>query len=143
MSNKGSACETGESPLSPQPTLAVIDVVAVIVGIVVGVGIFKSPSMVAANVGNGNMAWLFAWARLTVIQTGSIALLSFVFGDYLSQLLPLGNYATSIYAALALTLLTLLNTLGIQLSRWTQKLLTAAKLLGLLGVFGVGLNPSG
>jgi len=39
--------------------------------------------------------FLFAWARMTVIQTGSIALLAFVFGDYASQLFRLGDYSPS------------------------------------------------
>jgi amino acid transporter len=169
---------------APKPTLAVIDAVAIIVGIVVGVGIFRAPSMVAANVDNAlgfllvwplgglisllgalcyaelatayphaggeyhylvrafgrEIGWLFAWARLTVTQTGSIALLAFVFGDYAAQLLPLGQYGTSLYAAMAVVGLTLLNAIGIQQSKWTQNLLTAAKLLGFLGVFWVGLR---
>ena len=156
---------------------------AVIVGIVVGVGIFKTPSLVAANVSNGisflwiwllgglisfigalcygelatayphpggeyhyltrsfgkEIALLFAWARLSVMQTGSIALLAFVFGDYFSQLLPLGEYASSIYAALAVITLTGINALGIQPSKWVQNWLTAAKLLGLLFIFFAGL----
>ena len=108
-----------------RPTLRVIDVVAIIVGTVVGAGIFRTPSLVAANatseavalgawVAGGaisligalcyaelaaaypspggdyhylarafgiRLAFLFAWARITVIQTGSIALLAFVIGD--------------------------------------------------------------
>ena len=36
----------------------------------------------------GDVARLFAWARMTVIQTGSIATLSFVFGDYAQQIVP-------------------------------------------------------
>ncbi len=167
----------------PQSTFAVIDAVAVIVGIVVGVGIFKTPSLVAANVSNGvsflwiwllgglislmgalcygelatayphpggeyhyltrsfgkEIALLFAWARLSVMQTGSIALLAFVFGDYFSQLLPLGEYASSIYAALAVITLTVINALGIQPSKWVQNWLTAAKIVGLLFIFFAGL----
>lgn len=38
------------------------------------------------------VAFLFAWARMIVIQTGSIALLAFVFGDYMSQILRLGAF---------------------------------------------------
>ncbi len=173
----------GNSSPSPKPTLAIIDVMAVIVGIVVGVGIFRAPSIVAANVESElgfmliwplgglisllgalcyaelatayphaggeyhylvrafgkDTAWIFAWARLTVIQTGSIAILAFVFGDYVAQLLPLGEYTASIYAALAITGLTLLNAIGIQQSKWTQNLLTATKVLGLMGVFLVGM----
>ena len=44
------------------------------------------------------LAFLYGWARLAVIQTGSIALLAFVFGDYASQLLPLGPWSSSVYA---------------------------------------------
>ncbi|MEO1186867.1 MAG: amino acid permease, partial [Cyanobacteria bacterium J06636_27] len=40
------------------------------------------------------VAFLFAWTRMSVIQTGSIALLAFVFGDYASQLWRLGNYSS-------------------------------------------------
>lgn len=115
---------------APKPTLALKDAIAMIVGIVIGAGIFETPALVAANVssaevaillwlvGSGmslvgalcyaelatayshpggnyyylmrafgkDIAFLFAWARMTVIQTGSIALLAFVFGDYASQL---------------------------------------------------------
>jgi amino acid transporter len=34
-------------------------------------------------------AFVFAWSRMTVIQTGAIAAVSFVFGDYAQQILPL------------------------------------------------------
>ncbi len=167
----------------PRPTLTIIEAVAVIVGIVVGVGIFKTPTLVANNVSNGvsflliwllgglisllgalcygelatayphpggeyhylkcsfgrEIALLFAWARLTVMQTGSIALLAFVFGDYCSQLVPLGEQANSIYAALAVIILTGINALGIQPSKWSQNWLTTVKLLGLLFIVWTGL----
>ncbi len=167
----------------PQPTFNVIEAGAVIVGVVVGVGIFKTPALVAANLDSEisflliwllgglislmgalcygelatayphpggeyhyltrsfgkEIALLFAWARLSVMQTGSIALLAFVFGDYFSQLFPVGDRSDSIYAALAVINLTGINALGIQPSKWIQNWLTAAKLLGLLFIFFTGL----
>ena len=39
-------------PAAPTASLSVLDGVALIVGVVVGVGIFKTPSLVAANVGS-------------------------------------------------------------------------------------------
>jgi amino acid transporter len=42
------------------------------------------------------MAFLFAWARLVVIQTGSIALIAFVCGEYASELWALGTYSASL-----------------------------------------------
>jgi basic amino acid/polyamine antiporter, APA family len=164
------------STATPKPTLAFFDAVALIVGIVIGAGIFETPAFVAANTGSeqavliawllggamsligsicyaelataypdagGNyyylkrafgssVAFLFAWARMTVIQTGSLVLLAFVFGDYASQILRLGDHSSSVYAALAIGILTSLNTLGIRQGKWAQNWLTAAKVLGLL-----------
>ena len=182
---------TNRPDLKPQPSFNVIEAGAVVIGVVIGVGIFKTPALVAANVDSEiaflliwllgglisfigalcygelasayphpggeyhylmrsfgkEIALLFAWARLSVMQTGSIALLAFVFGDYFSQLAPLadrlraeqGNHASAIYAALAVITLTSINAMGIQLSKWFQNWLTAAKLLGLLFVFFTGL----
>jgi len=167
----------------PQPSLALIDAIAIIIGVVIGAGIFETPSLVAANTGSptsllftwliggavsiigalcyselattyphvggnyyylkrafgNNTAFLFAWARMTVIQTGSIVLLAFVFGDYATQLASLGTFSPSIYAALAIALLTALNIIGLQLGKQTQNWLTAAKVLGLILVILVGL----
>ncbi|MEL6165882.1 MAG: amino acid permease, partial [Cyanobacteria bacterium J06628_3] len=84
------------------------------------------------------VAFLFAWTRMSVIQTGSIALLAFVFGDYASQLLRLGNYSSSIYAAIAIVLLTGLNLLGVRQGKRTQNLLAIAQITGLIVVCVIG-----
>src|SRR5262245_11507251 len=52
-----------------------------------------------------DVSFLFAWARSTVICTGSIALLGFILGDYLTRLADLGPHSSAIYAALATMLL--------------------------------------
>ena len=163
--------------------LSVVDAVAIIVGIVIGAGIFKTPSIVAATAGSKTaflllwplggalslvgalcyaelasaypseggdyqyfrlsfgkwVAFLFAWARLTVIQTGSIVILAFVFGDYASQLFPLGPYASAIYAAAAIIILSILNSLSLKHSTRTQNLLSGAKILGLLCIIVIGI----
>lgn len=80
----------------------------------------------------GWVAFLFAWARLVVIQTGSITLLAFVFGDYASELWSLGPYSSSIYAALAIVALTGLNMAGVRQGKSVQRGLTIATILGLL-----------
>src|SRR5262245_22063606 len=111
---------------APRPALQLFDAVALIVGIVVGSGLFRTPSLVAGHVSSSGflllgwvlgggvslvgalcdtelasayphaggdyhyltrafgprLSFLFAWARMSVTQTGSIALLAFVFGDY-------------------------------------------------------------
>src|SRR2546429_6614407 len=45
-------------------------------------------------------SFVFAWSRMTVIQTGAIAAVAFVFGDYASEMLRLGDKSSAIYAAI-------------------------------------------
>ncbi|MEB3178847.1 MAG: amino acid permease [Nostocaceae cyanobacterium] len=176
----GNRTLTGKSFL--KPALAFTDAVAIIVGTVIGAGIFETPALVAANAGNAGMvtgvwllggvisligalcyaelattyphpggnyyylfrafgrqiAFLFAWARMTVIQPGSIVLLAFVFGDYASELWSLGDNSASVYAIVVITLLSGLNLLGVRQGKWTQSLLTIAEVIGLLLVSVVG-----
>ena len=170
----------------PKQTISMVDMIALIVGVVIGTGIFKTPSLIAANTGRADvffLAWLaggvisfmgalcyaelatayphtggdyhyltrafgrkvgflFVWSRMTVIQPGSIAMLAFVFGDYLSQILPLGHYAHSLYAVLSVVILTALNLIGAQKGKWTQNLLTSLKMIGLFSVVIVGMIAS-
>lgn len=58
------------------------------------------------------LAFLFAWARFAVINTGSIALLGYVLGDYLSAAAPIGEHGAAIYAAIAVIVLTGFNLRG-------------------------------
>jgi APA family basic amino acid/polyamine antiporter len=159
----------------PQPLLSQFDAVAMIVGVVVGAGIFRLPSLVAGNVDaewmivavwvaggvisligalcfaelisthphpggeyhflklayGRDFGFMYAWARMTVIQTGSIALLAFIFADYATQLVPLGRFSVSIYAALAVIMLTGLNIIGLRQSKAIQNMFFAATLIGL------------
>ncbi|WP_089094114.1 APC family permease [Nodularia sp. NIES-3585] len=176
----GATNEAGD----PKSLLRLPDAVALIVGIVIGAGIFQTPALVAVQAGSDlvvlllwfagglislvgalcyaelataypnvggvyyylkrsfgrEVAFLFAWARMTVIQTGSIVLLAFVFGDYASQIWRLGTFSASIYAAGAIALLTALNILGLRQGKWTQNWLSLAKVLGLLLVVVLGLT---
>ncbi len=162
--------------------LSLVDAMAVVVGIVVGAAIYKSPSFVAMNSpGPGAMlgAWvlggllclcgalsyaelaaayprvggeyvylsrafgpalgfLFVWARTAVIQTGSIAALAYIFGDYAARLVPLGPAGPMIYALAATVVLTACNVLGLRTGKWTQNLLTAVKVAGVLAIAVVG-----
>ncbi len=167
---------------TPQPLLRRRDAIAIIVGIVVGAGIFKTPSMVAGVTGDAGwaiVAWglgalvslagalcyaelattyphaggdyhfltrawgrhisfLYAWARATVINTGSIALLAFVFGDYMSKVMPLGPASGALWAALIVIVLTAVNIAGLKASARTQNLLTIFEVAGLVAVAVAG-----
>jgi APA family basic amino acid/polyamine antiporter len=168
----------------PRPTIGLRAAVAVIVGVVVGAGIFKAPSLVAGLSGGApqmfglwllggvlsligalcyaeltttypnaggdyhylhrafgrSLAFLFGWARFSVITTGSIALLAFVFGDYLQQAVPLNflpaGWGSTGYAVAVIVGLSALNLRGIRAGTGAQTLLTATEILGLLVIVG-------
>ncbi|MDR9409990.1 MAG: amino acid permease [Balneolaceae bacterium] len=170
----------------PLPTFTTLSSVAVMVGIVVGIGIFRLPPIVAANSANefqfisfwvaggfislmgalcyaelasskpdaggeyhfltqgfgAPVGFLFSWGRMTVIQTGSIALIAFILGDYASLILDLGPNSSAIYAVITIIVLTGLNLLGTHHSSRMQNLFTGLIvlmliLLALSGLFSV------
>jgi APA family basic amino acid/polyamine antiporter len=87
-----------------------------------------------------HVSFLFAWARSTVIVTGSIALLGFILGDYLTRLYSLGPYSSSIYAAAAVVLLTGINLIGLKSSARMQNVLTIVEIGGVLLVAGAAFT---
>jgi amino acid transporter len=166
----------------PRPTLGLREAVALIVGVVIGAGIFKSPSLVAGMAGSTewmfaawilggaisligalcyaelttayshaggdyhflfraygrSVAFLFGWARFSVITTGSIALLGFVVGDYMNQVLPLTfvgkAWGPVVYAAVTIVALTWVNLFGIRAGSLAQTWLTVVEAGGLLAI---------
>jgi APA family basic amino acid/polyamine antiporter len=76
-------------------------------------------------------AFVFAWSRMTVIQTGAIAAVAFVFGDYASGMLRLGPHSSAIYAGLGVVALTALNVAGTVESKTLQKVMQILLFAGL------------
>src|SRR5438309_10433023 len=76
---------------------------------------------------------------MTVIQTGAIAAVAFVFGDYASEIFRLGDKSSAIYAALGVVALTLLNFAGTVESKTLQKVMQVLLFAGLLFIAVGGL----
>lgn len=171
----------------PAHKLSMFGAIAIIVGIVIGAGIFKTPSMVAGVTGDAGwmiVAWLmggmislagalcyaelattyphaggdyhfiaralgkdisflYAWAKATVINTGSIALLAFVFGDYMTKAINLGTYSSAIWAVGIVLAMTVINLIGIHAASWVQSLLTIIEVSGLVCVAVAGFMVAG
>jgi basic amino acid/polyamine antiporter, APA family len=172
---------------APRQLLSVPDGVFLVAGMVIGVGIFKLPGLVAGNaastthffaawivgglvclcgalvyaelasrypetggeytflrrgLGEG-VAFVFAWSRMTVIQTGAIAAVSFVFGEYASEIVPLGQNSNAIWAAIAVAALTALNLIGTVQSKGLQKVMEALLITSLLVVAIGGIVVGG
>jgi amino acid transporter len=165
--------------------LSLWDGVSVVIGIVVGVSLFKVPALVFGSVEGpvaGLLVWaaggalsfigalcyaelagawprsggdyvylsrayapwvgfLFAWAQLVAILTGSIGAMAYVFADYAVALFP-GAHATAV-AAGAVIAVTAWNLVGVSWGRRIQNALTLAKVVGLGAVVVVGVAAVG
>lgn len=170
----------------PQAHLSVFDAVAIVVGLVVGIGIFRTPSIVASGVGSEwmfilvwvigglvtlvgalcyaelsaahphaggeyhflsraygrSVAMMFGWARCTVIQTGSIAAVAFLLGDYVAQVVPLGPYGPALYAALSVIVLTAVNVAGATQGKNLQIVVTLVQVGAMVAIILAGLLGS-
>lgn len=172
----------------PRQTFNNLSAAAVVIGIVVGIGIFRLPSMVAQSASSelhylgfwlaGGLisiigalcyaelastkpdaggeyhflteaygpavGFLFSWGRMSVIQTGAIALTAFILGDYASTIYQLGPYSSSVYAALTIITLTGLNVWGTHPSKNTQSVLTSLIVVVLVvaGITGLIHEPT-
>ncbi len=171
----------------PQPLLSVPDGIFLMVGMVIGVGIFKAPSVVAGNTDgpvwflaawllggvvslcgalvyaelasrhpetggeytflarglHPGVAFVFAWSRMTVIQTGAIAAVAFVFGEYANAIFGLGAHGATVYAALSVLFLTVLNLVGTLQTKSLQKVMEIVLIAGLLFLAAVGMLMGG
>lgn len=181
-SEDGRDCPTA----GPSAGLSVVDGVAVLVGVVIGIGIFGFPPLVAqfsdspstyiglwlaggfvmllgalcyAELGSAwphsggeyhylHRAWgpfvalLFAWARGSVIQTGSIAAVAFIYGEYANQLLPIGPWGVALHGAFAVAVLTAVNIAGTHGSKRIQIVFSALTVIALLAVVAAGVVAS-
>ena len=61
-----------------------------------------------------SLAFLYGWARMTVIVAGSIAVFAYLFGDYMSRVIPLGAHSSPLWAGIIVIVLTVVNYLGIR-----------------------------
>jgi len=77
------------------------------------------------------LALFFAWSRFSVIHTGSMALLAFVCGDYLAQLVNFGPWSSPVFGVITVVVLIAVNLRGIRLGLGTQIGFMALVLFGL------------
>jgi amino acid transporter len=80
------------------------------------------------------VAFLFAWSRFAIINSGSIAFLGFVIGDHLNAVpaFHIGDYGSPIYAAVSVAALTLFNLRGAYKDTGANYTVTGLEVAGLL-----------
>jgi amino acid transporter len=170
--------------MQPKKALTLFDSTCLIVGIIIGAGIFQ----VAPDIARGTGTWywflaiwvaggllslfgalgyaelasaypqsggdyiylgraygrwagfLFGWIQTAIVRPGDIVVMAFIFANYASAIYgPLGASSRMFYAIGAVALLTAINILGVREGKWTQNLLTSAKVLGLVAIVVVAL----
>ncbi len=168
--------------------LTLWDTVSIIIGIVIGAGIYETAPLIFKNVSGawmGLAAWglggllslcgafcyaelastyprsggdyvyltkafgswagfLFGWAQMTVIMTGSIGMMAYVFANYATKLWDLGPNSMFLYAGAAVVFATFTNIFGLVFGKRAQNFLTLVKILGLTGILIAGFfwsNP--
>jgi amino acid transporter len=166
--------------------LTVVDAIGLIVGIIIGAGIFETPAKVSAAVASpmhvanlwlvgwlialcgafcyaelaatyptdageaeylrqafGPFAgWYFTWIQLVCFRTAAaIVTIAYIFAKYAQEIwhLPIGVYVTA-----SIVVFTIVNAFGLRPGKWTQNLLTLAKISGMTALIGVGfaLTPT-
>lgn len=170
------SCDTTDSPLALRRELNVFDAGAVVVGTIIGSGIFLLPSSVAAQVGSfggvllvwvigglltlfgalslaelgsvypgtGGLctylrhaygpfpAFLYAWALLVMVHSGSIAALGVAFGVYSGQILHLSRIEEKVCTVIPILILTGVSCLGIRGGKLVQNIIAITKISGLV-----------
>lgn len=175
----------------PKQQLGLFDSTCLVVGIIIGAGVYQMPPDIAQGSANswgfiglwvlggalslcgaltyaelatsypregGDYVYLthaygpaagfmFGWAQLAIVRPGDIAVMAFAFATYARTLWdPLAGsgfpHMQQVYAVAATVILTVLNVWGVQQGKWTQNLLTSAKVLGLLLVVAAGFMAS-
>jgi basic amino acid/polyamine antiporter, APA family len=176
-----------KSPISSPPTLArrlgPFDATMIVMGGIIGAGIFVNPSVVARQVHTPALilgawilgglialigafvyaelaalrprvggqyaylrdayhplvAFLYGWTLLLVVQTGGMAGAAIIFGRYVRELSGV-HTPEGLIAAIALTVLTVVNCAGVRAGSNVQSALMIAKLAAITMLVAVGAS---
>jgi APA family basic amino acid/polyamine antiporter len=176
-----SAANAATAPPALPKELTLFDAVSLVVGTIIGTGIFIIPSSIAVRLnslgavllvwvvggiltlfgalalgelgsiypGTGGLctylhhaygplwAFLYAWALLSMIHSGSIAALGVAFGIYAGQVFPLSPVEQKCLRVAGILVLTGVSCLGIRRGKFVQNLIAVTKVLGLVGIIVV------
>ena len=189
-----------KSELNLVPSLGIYTTIAIVVGAVIGSGIFKKPALMASQLGSPELllliwvvagiitlfgaltnaevagmltetggqyiffqkmygelvAYLYGWGIFAVIQTGSIASITYIFAEYteffiqfprfsneieksfsinlpfIGSFFPLHNIGVKLVTIIVITLLTMINYYGVKFGGRVSALFTVMKVLAIL-----------
>jgi APA family basic amino acid/polyamine antiporter len=93
----------------------------------------------------GWLGFLYGWAYLVIITSGSIAVLSLAFTHYLSFFIPMDNTWRTVVSIFTISLLTTMNVLRAKFGEIFSNIFTGLKIIGILIIIcsGFFLGNSG
>jgi amino acid transporter len=86
------------------------------------------------------VGWLFAWSRFSIMHTGWVALMAFLFADYAGALFGLQHLGRTLFALATVAALTGLNLLHVRRGFLTQAGLVLLVALGFAAVVVAGVK---
>jgi len=86
----------------------------------------------------GWLGFLYGWAYLIIITSGSIAVLSLAFSYYLSYIIPMSETGMMITSITAIVVVTILNVLRAKFGEIFSNIFTGLKIVGILIIILVG-----
>ena len=87
----------------------------------------------------GWFGFLYGWAYLVIITSGSIAVLSLAFSYYLSYFIPMNETWKIVTSIIAISMLTTLNIFRAKFGEIFSNIFTGLKIAGILIIIGVGI----
>ena len=87
----------------------------------------------------GWLGFLYGWAYLIIITSGSIAVLSLAFSYYLSSIIPMNESGMMITSISAIVVVMILNVLRAKFGEIFSNIFTGLKIAGILIIILVGL----
>jgi basic amino acid/polyamine antiporter, APA family len=86
----------------------------------------------------GLLGFLYGWAYLLIITSGSIAVLALAFSYYLSFFIPMGQSGKIVTSIIAIITVTTLNIFRAKFGEIFSNIFTGLKLFGILIIIGFG-----
>lgn len=195
--------KTGSKKDTLIPALGLYTTLAIVIGAVIGSGIFKKPALMASQLGSPELligiwavagiitlfgaltnseiagmitetggqyvyfermygkffAWIYGWAIFAVIQTGSIASITYVFSEYaqyfyilpkfskeveegvfisipyIGQVFPLQDIGVKLLTISVILFLSIVNYFGVKFGGGLSVIFTSMKVAAILGLF--------
>lgn len=83
---------------------------------------------------------LFAWTDFWIVRPANAGAVAIVLGVYANAAWPLPGGGSAAYAIVAVLLATAIHVAGLQAGRWSQNLITLAKIAGLMLIVAAGFS---